>query len=571
MGLLLLYLVGIALLGQRTEAGPVVRQNIGVIYEQLPGQIVTGHDTHQIILAVPYTLPAIPQVKPHISQVLRQLQGPALGPVDSSNARLIQQALDLDRLVDSLQEHIVMTMKNIIHFLSDPINNRPKRAILAFLGELFKTIFGLATTKDIDAILNTIRELDGRLGMLADSNVDMAQGLNDLSRQQKDFIDTYLAGQDAIEHALLNITDGIDSWTDDFSTTLTTIQDREEVRAAQSALISAQTIVVMTRVAYHQGLAKVENSLRLLSTGTLAPDMIRPTELAEKLRQFNTQLKVSNPGSEVTVMDTAYYYSQPVALYTYSKTHLYVHINVIISSTDSAFNLFQIIKTDVPINTEDTNSTGSTRISNDRYDFLAVNEAGDLFLEMTNADLLTCQGVILKVCSRTIPRIRSDTPTCHMAAFMDDQKAISTLCSFQIQPLKPLHTTAIAIDKDSYLVTTNQELYHVICQHKTPTTKRATAYSVVGVPCNCHLQYDGLYLPNTRIPCNDTISVHFLMHTVNMPILFALSEITTEISSSSLHSHPIKMPKIHTTAIIAALSPLHPLPKDVTMDLVPFT
>ena len=191
MGLLLFTMVGIVLLWQHTDAVPIVRQNIGVIYEQLPGQIVTGHDTHQIILAVPYTLPAIPQVKPPISQVLRQLQGPALGPVDSANARLIQQPMDLDRLVASLQEHIILTMKNILHFLSDPINNRPKRAILAFLGELFKTIFGLATTKDIDAILNTIRDLDAKISTLADSNVDIAEGLKDVTLQQHAFIDTY--------------------------------------------------------------------------------------------------------------------------------------------------------------------------------------------------------------------------------------------------------------------------------------------------------------------------------------------------------------------------------------------
>ena len=146
MGLLLLAIAGIVLLWQHIQAAPIVRQNIGVIYEQLPGQIITGHDTHQIILAVLYTLPDIPQVKPPIYQVIKKLQGNTLGPVDSSNARLIQQAIDLDRLVASLHENIVLTMKNILHFLSDPINNRPKRAILAFLGELFKTIFGLATT-----------------------------------------------------------------------------------------------------------------------------------------------------------------------------------------------------------------------------------------------------------------------------------------------------------------------------------------------------------------------------------------------------------------------------------------
>ena len=154
-------------------------------------------------------------------------------------------------------------------------------------------------------------------------------------------------------------------------------------------------------------------------------------------------------------------------------------------------------------------STGTTRLITD-IDFLAVNEAKTLFLEMTSADLLTCHGNILKVCSKTIPRIRSDSPTCHIAAYRDDQIGISKLCKFHIQPLKQITTRATAISRDKYLITTNKDIYYVICQHKTPIERKAIAYSIVGVPCLCHLQFDGLYLPNTKIPCNSTVSTHFL-------------------------------------------------------------
>ena len=553
-----------------TEAEQVVRQNIGLIYEQLPGQVITGHDRHQIILAIPYKIPQIPHTKPPIYDVIKTLQLPSLGPSDRHDAKILQQASDLDKLIQNIDQNILITMKNILHFLSDPINNRPKRAFLSFLGELFKSVFGLATTSDIHSIINVINHLDRKIGTLANINVEVASGLQGISKQHNEFLDTYIKEQDIIEQALLNITESIDTWSDDFSTTLTSLQVEQDRKATQSAIISAQTVVLLARLAYQQGLAKVENSLRLLSTGILAPDMIRPTELADKLKLLDIQLKLNNPGSEVTIIDTAYYYSQPVALYTYSRTHLYIHINVIISSTDSAFNLYQVITTDVPINTEETNTTGTTKITTHNT-FLAVNEAGTLFLEMSSADLLTCQGRILKVCARTIPRIRTDNPTCLIAAFRDDQVGVARLCTFQIQPLKPIPTRAIALHENRYLITTNQEYYHIICQHKTPITRKASAYSVVGVPCLCHIQVGGLYLPNTQIPCNTTAHTHYIMHTANVPIIMALSTIHTDISPSSLHEKPIKIPHLHTQAIIKSLDPLHNLPTDVTMDLVPFT
>ena len=177
---------------QRTQGERIVRQNIGVIYEQLPGNIISGHDTHEIILSIPYTIPETPRPKPPIWDVIRSLQTHTLGPHDSADAKLLQQASDLDQLIINIDMNILLTMKNIRHFLSNPLSSRPKRAILAFLGELFKSIFGLATTKDINAIINTIMHLDKKMGMLADVNVRMAEGLQNVAQQHQDFLDTYV-------------------------------------------------------------------------------------------------------------------------------------------------------------------------------------------------------------------------------------------------------------------------------------------------------------------------------------------------------------------------------------------
>ena len=551
-------------------ANQVIRQNIGLIYEQLPGQIITGHDEHQIILAVPYTLPQIPHAKPPIYETIRKLQLPGLGPRDNYDTQMLQQAADLDQLIINVDKNILMTMKNIQLFLSNPVNNRPKRALLGFLGELFKSIFGLATTRDMDSIINTIRHMDTKLGTLADTNVKTAKGLKQVSQQHQNFLDTYVKQQDTIEEALLNITNSIDSWSDDFSTTLSSLERDQDKRAAQTAIVSAQTAILLTRIAYQQGLSKIENSLRLLSTGILAPDMVKPAELAEKLKQLDTQMKLTSLGSKVTIMNVAYYYTQQVALYTYTKTHLYIHIKVIISSTDAAFDLYQIINMDIPIDTENTNSTGTTTMIS-QATFLAVNKAETLFLEMTTHDLVACAGRILRICSRTMPRIRANRPTCHIAVFKNNQEQIAKLCTFNIQPKKIIETRAIAIDKDKYLVTTSLETYRVICNNAAPEPKKALAYAIVGVPCLCHLEFGGTYLPNTRLPCNNSESTFFTMHTANIPILTALADHHDGISPSSFHDKPIRLSHLHTEAMIRALSQMKKLPKSVTMDLVPFT
>ena len=556
---------------QPTQGERVVRQNIGVIYEQLPGNIISGHDVHEIILSIPYSIPETPRPKPPIWDVIRSLQTPTLGPMDSADAKLLQQASDLDQLIINIDTNIILTMRNIRHFLSNPLSDRPKRAILAFLGELFKSIFGLATTKDINAVINTIMYLDKKMVLLADVNIRMAEGLQSVAQQHQDFLDTYVKDEDVVKQALLNITDSIDCWSDDFSTTLTSMQSEQDRHAAQSAIISAQTVVLLTRLAYQQGLAKIENALRLLSTGILAPDMITPPELALKLELLNAHLRIANPGAEVSIINTAYYYSQPVSLYTYTTTHLYIHINVIISSSASAYSLYQIITIDVPIDTENTNGTGSTALMTKNKNFLAVNAEERLYLELSSADLLTCQGDIMRVCARTIPRVYENDPTCHVAAFTNNLAQIARLCTFQIQPFKTIQTTAIAIGKDKYLVSTNEDEYAIHCHHRAMKKEKATAYAVIGIPCKCHLTFGGLYLPNTEIPCNESRSTHYIMHTVNMPILTALTDSVVDITPSSLHKDPIIIPHLHTEAILKTLGPTTELSEDMTVDLVPFT
>ena len=567
--LALAYLIITATRIQNTTAESTIRQNVGIIYEQLPGQIITGHDKHRLILAIPYTIPTPPSPKPHIAPVIQQLQLTTISAHTSHYYKLLQQAKDLDTLITNIDANIALSMTNIEHFLADPINSRQARAILGFLGEICKSIFGLVTQSDMDKILAAVHEIDSKLRDTSNLGLNTAQAIADIINKQDSFVNTYIQDTATFDSVLYNITASLDSWSNNFTTSLSSLSETTNRDATQTAIISAQTLILLSRLAYQDGLSSIENSLRLLSTGTLAPDMIRPAELAVKLQELDNHLKITNPGSSVTVMSTAYYYSQPVALYTYSTTHLYIHIDVIISATDAAFTIYQIVKTPVPINTEETNSTGVTVLDSD-VKFLAANDKLSLFLEMTTADLMTCQGPILKICSRTIPRIRLDNPTCHMAIFTNNNLLIKQRCNFHVLPFMPITTTAIAIDRNKYLITTNEPNYHIICQHFTPSQHPTKAYSIITVPCLCHLQFKQLYLPNTELPCNSSKTTHYLMHTANLPIINSLTTENNRVTSDSQHIDAIHIPALNTNALMRLLPSANNIPKDMKMDLKPF-
>ena len=527
-----------------TQAQTITRQNVGVIYEQLPGRIVSGHDKHQIIIAVPYDIPNAPTPRAPIYPQIKSLQK-YLHTQDETTVRLDNQAKDIDILIATTEASIHSTLANIRHFLSDPITNtRPKRAIFGFLGDLFKSVFGLATTHDVDSLISTVKNLDSILTKFATTDSKTAQLIHKLTARQDNIIQTYVQDYNTLSSTISNISQTLEDWTTQFSSTIHTIQSRQDMLREQIAIIATETVVSQARLAFHHGLASIENSLRLLSTGILAPDMIQPADLANKLKELDIMLRATNPGSQVAVMDTAYYYSQPVTVYTYSHTHLYIHLDIIIAATDADFTLYQIITLEIPVDTSDYSSNKTTKLQSD-YTYIAVNDKRDVFMELNTNDIQSCRGHPTRICSRTFPRRRANPPTCQIAIFINIQDKITSLCNFIVKHNNHMQTNAIATNKNTYLIVTTEPFYHIICQHNTPEKHKAHPFIHITVPCYCHLQFSSLYLPNTLVPCNTTLSTHTVAYPANFPLIATLSHINTHVTTSSFHTTPVTIPTLH--------------------------
>ena len=547
---------------------PTVRQNVGAIYEPLPEPLVNGHDTTTMLLVIPYHIPDPPETKSKIKDQVMALNYPTLHD-DRSNSQILQQAEELDLLMNITETEINATIESVHLFLSNPINNhgRYRRAPFGFLAPLFRGAIGLATLDDVKGVMDQIKNIDGILEAFSKQDKEAAILIDSITDRQDKFMKTYINDKNIMDQTITTLGQSINLWALNMTTSLNSFANHENTQRRKIQILTDALTIIVARMNYLQALQRTTGALRMLSSGIMTADIVPPAELASHLNDLDMTLRLHSPGSKVAITDLDYYYSQRMMSYTYSESHIYIHLDIIVASTVSTFRVFQLVTTPVPINPEETPTKGVTQLITE-VKFLAVSEDGSLFLELTNADMLTCPGEKIKICTKTSPRVHRHVPTCTVAIYLNKAKQVKDMCQFTISPLKRPISHAVAISQDEYLVTTNSPTYTVTCHGKPATTHKAQSHSIIGVPCLCTVNIDHYSLPNSRLPCNTTISFHYVLKTINLPFLSALNKIkeSTPDSRADLPSFP----KVNLSRTLDMLRKSSNIDESTLLDLNPF-
>ena len=533
-------IIFLMIMGSAHAAFPVTRQNVGVLFDPLPGPIINGHDTTDIILAIPYSIPSPPPPSPNFTAEYQKLQSPSLQSGPNTDKSMLSQIRVLQTISVEADFQIIQAVNTVKLFLSEPIehgHHRTKRgAPFAFLGEVFKGIMGLVTQQDLELIVKSIINIDAVLQAIRSTGVSMAELLGLLTTKVDNNYKLILEKENNMEMTLNKITSNMDTFTTNFTNTLAFTQTRSNIQDLKLTLLADATTTLQYKLHYLHTINNIITSLRQLSRGILTPDVLPPMELKGHLEQLDKKLRIEAPGSRVVIKDTEYYYTQRLSHFLYSQNHLYIHINIIVAATESLFDLYQAKIIPVPINTNTTTTLGTTKLMTD-VDFLAVSRDRSLFLELKASDLHLCPGDIVRICSSVSPRIHNTYATCMVAVFQNDAETVKTMCEFKIRPLDATQTNALTIGKDTYLISTQIDQFTLNCHGKPSNTQNAKSLFIITIPCACTLNIGHLALPNTKVPCGKA-NFTFIKYTVNLPILHAFKLETTLITPNMTLNTP---------------------------------
>ena len=505
-------------------AFPITRHNVGTFLNPLPGVLINGNDIQPMILAIRYEIPIPPPKAPDFTNELKKLTvneltaGPRLDPALTSQVKTLQQ------LIGTADFQIIEAVSTAKLFLSNPIRNneddRSKRgAPLPFLGEIFKGIMGLVTQSDLENILKNLINIDIVLQAMRTSDYKVAQFLEKLTTKVDVNYKIIVDNEHKTEQVLKDISTNIDTFTSNFTNTLSLHQSNTNIRNMQLALVTDATTALNYRLHFLYTLNTIIQTLRSLSQGILTPDLVSPTNLTTHLNDMERKIQKEAPGSQVIIKQAEYYYTQKLSRFLYSKDYLYIYLDIPISATDSLFDIYKVQIIPVPINTNSTTALGTTSLLNE-VEFLATNKDRSLFLELNSEDVLLCPGEAVKVCSNLSPRIHANKPTCMAAIFQNNASKIKHLCEFKIAPLAPIRTHAITIAQDKYLISTHETFYTLNCHGKPSQVLNSKALFIATVPCTCTLNVGHMALPNSKVICNKSDPL-VIKYTINLPFLHA--------------------------------------------------
>ena len=100
---------------------------------------------------------------------------------------------------------------------------------------------------------------------------------------------------------------------------------------------------------------------------------------------------------KVAVSSFVEVYATPDFRFTISDRNIFDTINIPITLQESLFDVNQVIT--MPIATSSDTSVGLSKISN-TADYLAKNSDDSYFLELSQSDLLHCNGTVVKTLSK---------------------------------------------------------------------------------------------------------------------------------------------------------------------------
>ena len=402
--------------------------------------------------------------------------------------------------IHDLRDRVQKEMDNIdllLPTLNTQTNSgRQRRAILGFIGQISKSLFGTATESDVNTLTGHIANIQ-KMNLL---NTD------ELHRIGSAF-DSYMRTENARTANILRVsklnTRAIELVAEDL-----------ELNAAYAInflhIYGVQTLVLLSDI-----LGKIQQeklAIQDLLRGYLPLHFIPISTLQTALDKIRHSL--SGTSFQLAYDDPNYYYYLQDIVYSRFEHQLYIHIKFPLKSEDTTFDLYQI-KTFPTVIDYTRNESSLIKIDND---FIGISMDTKYFIEISFEDYSLCHGNQLRRCDHIFTLRETASPSCALAIFKELPRQVAQLCPVNYQQT-PFRSQVLPTGPSSYLVSTLDRSWILACPPSPPVHFESCSFCEITLPCRCSLRTDTLYIAPTLGNCSDMHSTAKAF-ALNLPALY---------------------------------------------------
>ena len=411
----------------------------------------------------------------------------------------IKQVTDVSVMVINQTMTYINEIMPSSHDYKSTVDSRRKRAILSFIGDIEKSLFGSATMKDIDTLTRQINAIEH-------NQHNFNEGMNMDHETMESFITTMdkrlgnaFAGMQQNHESIVSLKQSIEQSMN--------IMNHEWIMAVRILTDQSRQASQIQRV-----MNNFYDGINRLIDGHITPQIISAEILQESLKHIKNKLQKHHPEFKLYTDSISYYYNNRLAYGTKSKGSIYVTLKVPITTLVSDFNLYKISVLPVPINHTTSHVTKISSLP----DYLAINQNNNNFIEISQENL-ECSNIINNnLCHDT--NVIQTSNSCSSALFLDSKLNIHNLCHIQFiaNHAKP----SIFLIQPGSILATNISNIILSCQNEPLQQLNGCQYCIINIPCHCSAKLNNYYIPSNMETCHSAMSESpTLVYPVNLALL----------------------------------------------------
>ena len=356
--------------------------------------------------------------------------------IESREREIYSSILQLTGILDNIKEM----------YTEDRANNKKKRSLLPWGGDLLKSLFGTATESDLDGLRKQLRRISGNQNELVhvvENSLTMINKTNTFSKQNRQALNILASDLTRLDNKLIQLkTSRLNEVKLDRLTTLLTTQ-------VTSILESVVTALQNTEVSINKLSAALEDGLR----GQLSTTLVEASELRDILTDISKQIPESFELKSFEGQKITWFYKNlPVVIIPDRAT---VHIVTVIPliPRDSLFTLYRVVVLPLPV--PDSEQSSEVIIEGTHF---AVSNMGNSFVILDKDELAKCTKNELAYCplhkaSMNLAR----SPCCLGSLFLGNEPEVKRNCPIKVTDIRKF-PMFVHLTKGKWMVATRDEV-----------------------------------------------------------------------------------------------------------------
>ena len=425
-----------------------------------------------------------------------------------------------------LMEHDIQSLlhkfRSMIPTISDKRKTRESQPLLPFIGQLGSTLFGIATTSQLNRLRDHANKLAQRVNLLTNTFThefgEMASFATNVHEHMKLF-DEFVANASAVRH---KIVDEMESMSNKHTT-------------AEKLILDVNDKMIKIRSQFDRLAIGIES----LSNRKLSIHIINPELMSQTLTEIASSLKINYPTHKLVSTELAFYYNH--AEFIYGRNNNSIYIMVLFPLTNSLDNeIYELNFFPIPLDNDIKNKDANEFTSKPRY--LIYNGKNLLFTFLDESflrDCLTAGSTIL--CKHNVIFEIDFNTNCFVELLKHgDNAKTKDICEYKIvrNVLKP----ELRILNSSKVLAYMQSNLKLECVNRSKTIDDCK-YCIIDVPCACKLVSKSQRIDEQFTKCLTNDTTVDQIYPINLPLLqqFFNNTVLDKLMKNISYNDPINV------------------------------